>query len=70
MYVKANLGGVEIKVDITPDNMYYTCDHCGQEHQITTFDLMSDFCNLSEDDNEDDVLTQPRYCLNGCGAEL
>lgn len=69
MYVKAKLGDVEIKVDIKPDNIYYTCGHCGEEHLITAFNLMEDFCMLSEDDNEDDVLTKLRYCPNGCRFE-
>jgi hypothetical protein len=67
MYVKAKLAdGVEIKVDITPDNLFYKCDACGKEHFITMGELLMDADGMPKDSDADDLITRLRYCPGGC----
>lgn len=67
MYVKAKLAdGVEIKVDITPDNLFYECGACGKEHFITMGELIMDADYMPEGADADDLITRLRYCPGGC----
>jgi ribosomal protein S27AE len=57
MYAKAKLAdGVEIKVEITSENLYDVCPQCGKEHNIF-------FDDLAE-------IIESRYFCGRCSSDL
>lgn len=63
MYVKANLAdGVEIKVEITSENVFDVCPQCGKEHSI----FLDEWTNL---DNDDFSLVEARFFCEECSQK-
>lgn len=38
-YIKGNIGGKKVRIDITDENVYTACPICGKEHQVDLADI-------------------------------
>ena len=71
MYVKARLAdGVEIKVEITHENVFAVCPNCGQEHEIQLWEIVDKYNALKEkagsDYPESDPVIYDDYLCGEC----
>lgn len=60
-YVKEENSEVEVKVDITDDNVHTSCPVCGKEFQV-------DIVELIQNDKEFDLYGTSLYCPE-CGKK-
>jgi hypothetical protein len=69
MYVKAELAdGVEIKVELTADNIYDYCGACHRETTVSWEEIAEWFLNHEEDDAEK-ILEHPWHSDYGCDID-
>lgn len=68
MYVKAELAdGVEIKVELTADNIYDYCPACKRE-TLVTWDAIANWFQEHEDDAPEKILEH--YWHSGIGCDI